>query len=225
MPVPERHDLSTPRACAGNRVAGLLPEPLLEDWPRPCRHRRACTCASASSRRASGCFGLSVMTLQKHSTASCMRCCACSRRPRLLWASMWLGSTRMADPIRRLGLGQPALRPEDHAEIAVRVGVTGVERDGPLERAAARSSSSRSRKTMPRLLCQSAWIGLERRCSARSTRRPGLCAPAGGRARPSSAAQRRGRARPRGSSGRCRPPPPTARSAAAGWRSSPLRPG
>ena len=48
--------------------------------------------ASASSRRASGCFGLNVMTLQKQTTASWTRFWLFSRMPRFVYASECSGS-------------------------------------------------------------------------------------------------------------------------------------
>ena len=63
------------------------------------------------------------------------------------------------------------------------------------------------------------------RGSSRSARLPARSAPADGRALPRSATRRHGRARPRGCCGRSPPQPPTARSAAARWRSISPRPG
>ena len=86
-------------------------------------------CASASSLRASGCFGRSVITLQKQVTASSVRFSPFSRMPRFVYASMCAGSISNRPPVGGFGLGNLAGRPQQHPEIAVRIGVLGIERD------------------------------------------------------------------------------------------------
>ena len=84
-------------------------------------------CASASSRRASGCCGRSVITRQKQATAS-------SRRFRLYEqdAEVRVGVDVLriepdGRPVRRLGLDRLVRRPQQHAEIAVSIGVGRIE--------------------------------------------------------------------------------------------------
>ena len=90
--------------------------------------------ASASSLRASGCFGRRVSALQKQATASWLRCRLISSTPRLVCASMWSGAMRIAAPIGPLGLGRPFGRAQQHAQIAVGVGMFRVELDRARER-------------------------------------------------------------------------------------------
>ena len=63
--------------------------------------------------------------------------------------------------IRRLRVGDASLRTQDDAEVVVRVRVLQVERDSPLVRRDRLVQPEPSCRTIPRLLCQSAPIGLE----------------------------------------------------------------
>ncbi len=127
--------------------------------------------------------------------------------------------------IGRFRFDQLALRPQEHAEIVVRVGMIRIERNRALERGDRLVQLQAIPQDDAQIAVPVRPIGLE--LEAPLDQRDGLArsAPAGGRARPRSAARRDSRARPRGSCGRCRPPPPTARSAAAGSRSRSPRPG
>ena len=127
--------------------------------------------------------------------------------------------------ICRFGFDRLVLGPQDNAEIVVRVGMVRIERN----RASIRDDRIVQLESIlqddPEIAVPVRAIGLEletpldqRDCLARS-------APADARALLRSATHRRSRARRRGWCGRCPPPPPTARSAAAGWRSRALRPG
>ena len=86
-------------------------------------------CASASSLRASGCFGRSVIALQKQATASSVRFRPFSRTPRFVWASMCSGLSSDGGPVGGFGLDRFAGRPQQHAEVAVGIRMPRVQRD------------------------------------------------------------------------------------------------
>ncbi len=135
-------------------------------------------CASASSRRASGCFGRSVIALQKQATASSVRFSPFSRTPRFVYASMCSGFEPDRGPIRGFGLDRLAGRPQQHAEVAVGIGVPGIERD--------RAVIGRDRLVQPAALLEddaeiAVPVGPVRERapgSSRSARSPSLAAPA-----------------------------------------------
>ena len=91
-------------------------------------------CASASSLRASGCFGLNVMTLQKQTTASCVRFCAVQQDAEVGVRVGMLGTRANGGSIGGFRFDDAALRPQQDAEIVVRIGMIRIERNRVLAR-------------------------------------------------------------------------------------------
>ena len=90
-------------------------------------------CASASSLRASWCFGLSVMTLLKQAAASSVRFSAVEQDAQVGVGVDVLRVERESRRGRRLPPRRAwPVRPQQHAEIAVRVGVAGSMRNRAL---------------------------------------------------------------------------------------------
>ena len=183
-------------------------------------------CASASSRRASRCFGLSVITLQKQTTASSRPLQAVQQDAEVGVRVDVLGIQPNRRPIRRFRFDRLARAPSAarrdccaHWHGPDRAQSRAGRRRSP------RPACPRSCRTMPRLLCQSARSGTSARLfsisATASSLRPCWCASTPaivqrvgmiGRDLEDLAVDRR---RPR----------PAGRSAAAGWRSTSLRPG
>ena len=182
-------------------------------------------CASASSLRASGSFGLQRDDLREADGRFVRPLLAVQQDAEVVVRVRVLGIDANGGSIRRFGFDHLALCPQDHTEIVVRVGMIRIERD----RALGTRRSLRPARVDPAGrspdCCASPPARARARGSSRSARPPARSAPADGRALLRNATRRHSRARRRGCCGRCPPRPPTARSAAARWRSRSLRPG
>ncbi len=116
-------------------------------------------CASASSLRASGCFGRSVITLEKHTAASLARCWPFRRMPRLWYASACSGSILIAARYAASASTALPVARSTTPRLLCAFACSGSSSIARRYAAIAASSSSPSCRTIPRLLCQSARSG------------------------------------------------------------------
>ena len=225
-PAPARRGRSTPPACAARSDRPAPPRATLRRSSTALSTSPSVQCASASSRRASGCFGLSVITLQKQTTASCVRFWPFSRMPRLVYASMCSGFSANGGAIGRFRFGRLALSPAAaRRDCCARWRASDRARSRAGTRRSPRPAAADRLQDDAEIAVPVGPVGLE--LEAPLDQRDGLVAPPllVGEHAGDSAARRDSRARPRGSGDRPRPPRPTARSAAAGWRSTSPPPG
>ena len=89
-------------------------------------------CASASSRRASGCFGRSVINPAETGDGLLAAFQAVEQDAEVGVRVDMLRVEPDGRPVRRLGLDRLARRPQQHAEIAMSIGVSRIEDDRAL---------------------------------------------------------------------------------------------
>ena len=115
------------------------------------------------------------MTLQKQTTASCVRFWPFSRMPRLVYASECSGLDANGGSIGRFRFDQLALRPQEDAEIVVRIGMIRIERNRVLTRGDRLVQLESIPQDDPQIAVPVRPIGLELEASL--DQRDGLLAP------------------------------------------------